>query len=117
MGSCILLTSSHPFLRTFIVFGITRFPGSSCILPTQPWNQILLQGVWALFPEKCCLETKIWVLSVLTAPREPLFLEPLSQLCAFANTCIFTHLYFFIDEPVCILICMSPFDGTPRGAR
>lgn len=40
----------------------------------QLWNQLLLQGALIPFIEEWCLETKIWVVSVLIATGDSLLL-------------------------------------------
>lgn len=68
------LTFWHKILQAYFVLSLA-----------QPWSQPLLQG--ALFPFSATFETKIWVLSVLTAFQVSLILRP-SQRTDLGNICI-----------------------------
>lgn len=64
-SSYVILTCHHYSLSA--LFSIKQnIPGSPCPSQPQPWDQPFLQGVLLLLEGECYLETKIWVLSVLT---------------------------------------------------
>ena len=73
------------------------------------WNQPLLQG--ALVP--VIGETKIWAVGVLSATQTSLLLgsqgtEP-GNPCVNINSCIQTHLYFYIYFSIYPCICVYKY--------
>lgn len=63
----------------FHIWGITRCPRLTLYSACPQPERSLLQDVWAPHIGEYCLETKVWVLSVLAAHGVPLFLILLSQ--------------------------------------
>lgn len=68
----------------------------------QLWNQPLLQGALVPFTEEWCLETKIWVVSVLIATGDSLLLglfsvQSLEMYYPLIHTSVFILVSIFLN--------------------
>lgn len=73
----------------------------------QPWNQLLSQEALVPFIGGWCLETKIWVLTELVAPRPSQWTE-LGKTHVYTNLCLHAHLslflYLYLYKCICTYI-------------